>query len=85
MDTVDANRVLGFEDDARSYDAAAEMLSLLGVRSVRLMTNNPEKVEQLGRAGTIVEARVPIVIPPNPHSAGYLVAKRERMNHLLPI
>jgi GTP cyclohydrolase II len=83
-DTVDANRLLGLPDDARRYDVARDMLTHLGVRSVRLMTNNPAKVEALRALGVRVVGRVPVIVAPNPHSAGYLEAKRLRMEHLLP-
>jgi GTP cyclohydrolase II len=83
-DTVDANRMLGLPDDARRYDAAAEMLRHFGVESVLLLTNNPEKVRSLRALGVNVSARVPLVIPPNPFSASYLEAKRLRMAHDLP-
>ncbi len=83
-DTVDANRLLGLPDDARRYDVARDMLEWLGVKSVRLMTNNPEKVEGLRALGVNVVARVPVVVEPNPFSVGYLEAKRLRMAHELP-
>ena len=83
-DTVDANRLLGLPDDARRYDVARDMLAHLGVESVRLMTNNPGKVDGLRELGVRVVARVPVVVPANPHSAGYLEAKRLRMEHDLP-
>ena len=83
-DTVDANRLLGLPDDARRYDVARDMLEWLGVKSVRLMTNNPEKVQGLRALGVSVVGRVPVVVPPNPFSAGYLEAKRLRMAHELP-
>ena len=83
-DTVDANRMLGLPDDARRYDLAALMLRHLGVASVSLMTNNPEKVDQLRSLGVDVRERIPVVISPNAHSAGYLEAKRVRMQHHLP-
>jgi GTP cyclohydrolase II len=83
-DTVDANRLLGLPDDARQYDVARDMLSHLGVASVRLMTNNPDKVASLRALGVRVVGRVPVVVPPNPHSARYLEAKRLRMEHDLP-
>jgi len=83
-DTVDANRLLELPDDAREYDAAAAMLEHLGVESVRLMTNNPEKVEALRRLGVEVDERRPSLIRPNRFSKGYLEAKRRRMNHALP-
>jgi GTP cyclohydrolase II len=84
VDTVDANRQLGLPDDTRSYEGAAAMLRHLGVRSVRLMTNNPEKVEAMRTYGIEVRERVPVLIRPNVHSRGYLEAKRTRMNHSLP-
>ena len=83
-DTVDANRLLGLPDDARRYDVARDMLAHLGVASVRLMTNNPEKVRSLRALGVRVNGRVPVVVPANKHSARYLEAKRVRMEHDLP-
>ncbi len=83
-DTVDANRMLGLPDDAREYDAAAEMLAHFGVKSVLLMTNNPAKVQALEGLGVEVVSRLPVIVAPNPHSVGYLEAKRARMDHLLP-
>jgi GTP cyclohydrolase II len=83
-DTVDANRLLGLPDDARSYEVARDMLDHLGVASVRLLTNNPAKVSALRKLGVRVIGRVPIVVPPNRHSARYLEAKRLRMEHDLP-
>jgi GTP cyclohydrolase II len=83
-DTVDANRLLDLPDDLREYDGAAAMLEHLGVRSIRLLTNNPDKVEKLRRCGIQVDGRSPSLIVPNQHSAGYLEAKRDRMNHALP-
>ena len=83
-DTVDANRLLGLPDDARRYDVARDMLEHLGVESVRVMTNNPAKVEGLRALGVLVASRVPIVVAPNPHSVSYLEAKRLRMEHDLP-
>jgi GTP cyclohydrolase II len=84
-DTVDANRLLGLPDDARRYDVARDMLQHLGVASIRLLTNNPAKVRALRQLGIPVVGRVPIVVPATEHSAGYLEAKRLRMNHDLPI
>ncbi len=83
-DTVDANRLLGLPDDARSYEVARDMLAHLGVSSVRLLTNNPAKVDALRELGVQVAGRVPVVVPANPHSARYLEAKRLRMEHDLP-
>ncbi len=83
VDTVDANRILGFADDARTYDVAAAMLRDLGVRKVALLTNNPRKVEGLRRHGIEVARRVPAVTPPNEHNAEYLAVKARRMGHKL--
>ncbi|MEW5848007.1 MAG: GTP cyclohydrolase II [Myxococcota bacterium] len=84
VDTVDANRVLGLPDDARRYDAAAAVLRELGVRSIRLMTNNPSKVDALRELGVEVRGRVPVLVALNPLSHAYVAAKRDRMNHLIP-
>jgi GTP cyclohydrolase II len=83
-DTVDANRLLGLPDDTRDYAPAAAMLEHLGARSVRLMTNNPLKVQQLRAHGVRVLDRVSAFAGSNPHSKGYLEAKRLRMGHALP-
>jgi GTP cyclohydrolase II len=83
-DTVDANRMLGLPDDARDYGAASAMLEYLGVASIRLMTNNPDKVKALRALGVVVERRTPSVVGHNPFSAPYLEAKRLRMGHVLP-
>jgi GTP cyclohydrolase II len=83
-DTVDANRALDLPDDARRYDAAAAIFEHLGVRSVRLMTNNPDKVDALEELGIEVRRRVPLVVAAHPHARAYLATKRSRMRHLLP-
>lgn len=83
-DTVDANRLLGLPDDARRYDAAAAMLEHLGVRSIALLTNNPDKEEGLRALGVEIARRVPLIVPTNPFSARYLETKRARMHHMLP-
>ena len=83
-DTVDANRLLGLPDDAREYHAAVDMLAHFDVKSVLLMTNNPAKVEALEKLGVMVAGRLPVVVPPNPFSRGYLDTKRARMAHALP-
>jgi GTP cyclohydrolase II len=82
-DTYQANRLLGFDDDLRCYDVAAEMLRLLGVRSVQLITNNPLKVDGLVQAGVKVRRRVALPSPSNPHSEAYLRVKREQTGHLI--
>ncbi len=83
-DTVDANRLLGLPDDARDYGAAAAMLQHLGVASIRLITNNPDKVKALRALGVTVDRRAPSLVGHNPFSAPYLEAKRIRMGHSLP-
>lgn len=81
LDTVDANRALGLPDDAREYSAAAAILADLGLDDIRLLTNNPRKIELLGALGVRVRAREPSLVPANPHNRGYLSAKRARMGH----
>nr|NUR36683.1 GTP cyclohydrolase II [Sphingomonas sp.] len=83
FDTVDANRRLGFADDARDYGHAAAMLRALGIDEVRLLTNNPSKVKGLESAGIKVVERVAHQMPANPHNADYLATKRKRSGHLL--
>jgi GTP cyclohydrolase II len=85
LDTYEANRRLGFPDDLRRYDVAAEMLRQLGVRSVDLVTNNPDKLAALDRAGIRVRRRVALPSPANPHNIGYLEAKRGRTGHLIEL
>jgi GTP cyclohydrolase II len=82
-DTYEANRLLGFPDDLRRYDVAADMLRLLGVRSVELVTNNPLKVAGLETAGIPVRGRIALPSPSNPHNVNYLRTKRERTGHLI--
>jgi GTP cyclohydrolase II len=83
LDTVEANRRLGFADDARDYEFAAEALKALGVRAVRLLSNNPDKVAQLRRAGIRVVERVPCRPATSRHSASYLRTKKDKLGHLL--
>ncbi len=82
-DTYEANRILGFPDDLRRYDVAADMLRQLGVRSVELITNNPAKIAQLVDAGMPVRRRIALPSPVNSHNVNYLRAKRERTGHLI--
>jgi GTP cyclohydrolase II len=83
VDTVDANTLLGFENDVRVYWPAVEMLRHLGISSIRLMTNNPDKVQQLRDAGIEVAERVPHRFPSNGHNELYLRTKAEKSGHLL--
>ena len=82
-DTVEANVKLGFPPDMREYSLAAQMLRELDVKSVKLLTNNPEKKEDLERWGITVSKRVPIVIKANSINAKYLSTKKEKMRHML--
>lgn len=81
LDTVEANRKLGFRDDERDYAVAAHMLMSLDVRSVRLMTNNPHKVQALEQHGIRVTGRIPHVMPANEHNRFYLETKATRSGH----
>lgn len=84
-DTIEANHQLGFETDLRTYDIAAGMLHDLGVKSVRLLTNNPDKIAGLEEYGIRVSERVPVEIPPGVYSEEYLATKREKCGHLLSL
>lgn len=83
LDTVEANRRLGFAADTRDYDFAAEALKTLGIRAVRLLSNNPDKVQQLERAGIRVVQLVPCRPPTSYHSRSYLRTKKNKLGHLL--
>lgn len=85
LDTVDANLALGFEDDERDYAVAAHMLASLTLRSVRLLTNNPRKVEGLQRCGICVVDRIPHVITANDHNRFYLETKASRSGHFIDL
>lgn len=82
-DTVEANLMLGHQADAREYTSAAAILQDLGVKSVRLLTNNPDKLESLQLLGVQVTARVPLQMPPTSENIAYLATKVARMRHLL--
>lgn len=83
LDTVDANLALGFRDDERDYAVAAHMLESLNIQSVRLMTNNPNKIRQLEQHGIRVRGRIPHVMPPNDHNRFYLETKALRSGHYI--
>src|SRR5579872_125421 len=82
-DTVEANERLGFEADLRDYRMPAEILLHFGVKAVRLLSNNPEKIEALERAGIEVVERIPCIVAPHESSQGYLQTKKQKMGHLL--
>src|SRR5262249_5622580 len=84
-DTVEANHLLGFGDDERDYRVAADMARALGIVSVRLMTNNPRKLEGLRAHRVSVTGRIPLVIAANRHNAAYLLTKQRRSGHLLAL
>jgi GTP cyclohydrolase II len=82
LDTVEANERLGFKADQRDFALPGQMLRALGVTRVRLLSNNPEKVEALQRAGVEVVERVPCEVEPSPHAEEYLKTKKEKLGHL---
>jgi GTP cyclohydrolase II len=83
LDTVEANEQLGFPAEARTYADGAEIIRRLGIRSVALLTNNPDKLQKLREEGIVITRREPLIIPPNPHSERYLTTKKLKMDHLL--
>ncbi|WP_131742041.1 GTP cyclohydrolase II [Actinomadura roseirufa] len=84
LDTVDSATAIGLPVDVRDYGPAARVLDHLGVRSVRLLSNNPAKVRALEAYGVTVTARVPLLVPVSDDNARYLIAKRDRLGHDLP-
>jgi 3,4-dihydroxy 2-butanone 4-phosphate synthase/GTP cyclohydrolase II len=85
LDTVEANEELGFEPDLRDYGVGAQILVALGVKKMRIMTNNPKKIIGLEGYGLAVTGRVPIEIPPRPENERYLLTKCEKLGHLMKI
>ncbi len=82
LDTVEANEKLGFKADHREFGLPAEILKSLGIKQVRLLSNNPDKVAALERAGVHVVERVPCEVEPHSHSENYLKTKKEKLGHL---
>lgn len=84
-DTVDANLLLGHTPDEREYSMAAAILDELGIKSIKLLTNNPHKIQDLEAQGIIVSGRIPVQVTANRENALYLETKRRRMNHKLKL
>ncbi len=85
LDTVEANQALGFEPDLRDYGIGAQILADLGLKELKLLTNNPRKIVGLEGYGLRVVERVPLEIPPKPENAGYLATKRDKLGHWLSV
>jgi 3,4-dihydroxy 2-butanone 4-phosphate synthase/GTP cyclohydrolase II len=83
FDTVEANVELGFAADLRDYGIGAQILKDLDMMKIRLLTNNPAKIEGLDKYGIEIVERVPIVLPCTPHNARYMNTKRDKMKHML--
>ena len=82
LNTVEANRALGFKDDERDYELAAELIKALNIKSVRLLTNNPTKIVQLKKYGIVVSERVEHIFQPNEYNKEYLATKKDVSGHL---
>jgi 3,4-dihydroxy 2-butanone 4-phosphate synthase/GTP cyclohydrolase II len=85
MDTVEANLSLGFKADQRDYGIGAQILADLGIRNMRLMTNNPKKMSGLESYGLTITEQLPITTKPNPHNRGYLQTKQKKLGHLMTV
>ncbi|HEU0054377.1 MAG TPA: GTP cyclohydrolase II, partial [Longimicrobium sp.] len=84
LDTVEANEKLGFRPDLRDYGIGAQILLDLGLKTIRILTNNPKKIVGIDGYGLSVTGQVPLEVEPNPHNLGYLATKRDKLGHLLP-
>lgn len=84
LDTIDSATTLGLPVDVRDYGPAARVLKYLGIRSVRLLSNNPDKIRALREHGIVVSAQVPLLMPATDENRNYLLAKRDRLGHELP-
>jgi GTP cyclohydrolase II len=83
LNTIEANQFLNLPVDARDYKVAAKIIELLKIKSILLLTNNPDKIEQLKAEGVNVAARIPVIVEPNAYSRDYLDVKKEQMGHML--
>lgn len=83
LNTVEATHQLGLPVDARTYEITKELIDYFGINSIRLLTNNPDKVKQIQELGSIIKEVIPIQIEPNPHNYNYLKTKRDLLNHKL--
>lgn len=83
LDTVEANLALGFRDDERDYAVAAHMLHSMKIKSIRLMTNNPKKMDQLTQYGVVINGRIPHILPTNEHNRFYLETKVAKSGHMI--
>ncbi len=84
-DTVEANELLGFKADLRSYGVPGEIVRFFGLKAIRLLSNNPDKVAAMESAGVAVVERVPCVVEPQEHTEGYLRTKQDKMGHLFDL
>ncbi len=83
VDTVEANKQLGFDSDMRDYTIVADILRYFRIASIDLITNNPLKIDDLKKAGITVSQRIPLVVQPNEHNEFYLHTKKVKMNHIM--
>jgi len=83
MDTVEANKALGFPDDLRHYKVAADILKKLGVKQIKLITNNPDKIRQMKKYGIKVDCRIGLITKPTKYNRKYLITKKIKMKHML--
>jgi len=83
LNTIEANHYLGYPAEARDYAVAARIIEQLGIRSVALLSNNPDKIQKLEAEGVVIDRRIPVVIPSNEHNRDYLATKRLEMGHLI--
>ncbi|MBT5798352.1 GTP cyclohydrolase II [Alphaproteobacteria bacterium] len=83
LDTVEANHRLGFNTDERGFSTAVEMLNLLNLTEIKLLTNNPDKVNQLTDLGITIKQRIPLLLPTNPHNEKYIKVKKDKTGHLI--